>query len=1066
MPTKINLLVRSYLLALFLVFFSFNVFAQNVITGKVTNKANGQPIVGATIQVKGTTTVSLTNNEGIFSVNAGPKAVLTVSVVGFESVEQAVAGKSEFIFALTETTSQLNEILVTGYSSQRKKDITGSVSVVNVKDLKAVPAGSPAQMLQGRASGLNVITSGQPGSGSNIRIRGITSFGNVDPLVIVDGVQGSLTNLNVSDIESIQVLKDAGAASIYGVRGSNGVIVVTTKKGKSGRASVTYDAYIGTQRPVSGNPFNLLNTQGMADLTWLAFKNSGQPTTHAQYGSGASPVIPDYIINGPNSGVSGAISAADLAKYNITDFSKGIYQITAANKTGTDWFHEIFRPAAIQSHTITASGGNDKNTYLFSMNYFNQQGTLMGTYLKRYSARVNTTFNIKNNIRVGENLYIYNRTNPQIGNQSEGNAISMTYREQPIIPVFDINGGFAGTAAKGLGNAQNPVANQMRTFENKGNSWNIEGNIFAEVDFLKHFTARTAFGGTMGNFYYYNYGFRTYENAENNGSNSFSENAGYDRQWTWTNTIKYSNVFAGKHAVTALAGVEALEAYGRGVGGSTLGYFTDNPNFRTLSTGSSGFTNYSFAYQNSLYSLFGKVDYAFNDKYLFSTTVRRDGSSRFGADKRYGIFPSFAAGWRISRENFMKDVKWIDDLKLRGSWGVLGNQTNVDPSNAFSQFGGRPGNSYYDINGTSTSSVQGFYATRIGNPKTGWEEDILTNFGIDAQLFNNKIDLSVEYYQKKINGLLFPDQAPATVGGAALPNVNIGDIQNKGVDASVTYHGAPNKDLKYDVGVIFTTYRSNITSIPGDYFEAGGSRIGNFVRNRVGHPIGSFFGYEVVGLFQDAADVSKSPVQAGAKPGRFKYKDANGDGKISDVDRVYFGNPNPKYTLGLNLNVSYKNFDFSTFLYGSFGNDVINYVRYWTDFYPSFLGVKSLDALNKSWLPTRTNTTVPIAENDASFSTNQVPNSYYKENGSYLRMKSFIVGYTMPANQLKKWGIEKLRVYVQAANLFTITKYTGLDPELSGANTPSGPSNAAFGIDYGNYPNNQKNFNVGVNVTF
>lgn len=1059
MPTKINLLVRSYLLALFLVFFSFNVFAQKAITGKVTNKANGLPIVGATIQVKGTTTVSLTNNEGIFSVNAGPKAVLTVSVVGFESVEQAVAGKSEFIFALTETTSQLNEILVTGYSSQRKKDITGSVSVVNVKDLKAVPAGSPAQMLQGRASGLNVITSGQPGSGSNIRIRGITSFGNVDPLVIVDGVQGSLTNLNVSDIESIQVLKDAGAASIYGVRGSNGVIVVTTKKGKSGRASVTYDAYIGTQKPASGNPFNLLNTQGMADLTWLAFKNSGQPTTHAQYGSGASPVIPDYIINGPNSGISGAISAADLAKYNITDFSKGIYRITAANKTGTDWFHEIFRPAAIQSHTITASGGNDKNTYLFSMNYFNQQGTLMGTYLKRYSARINTTFNIKNNIRVGENLYIYNRTNPQIPNQSEGNAISMTYREQPIIPVFDINGGFAGTAAKGLGNAQNPVANQMRTFENKGNSWNIEGNIFAEVDFLKHITARTAFGGTMGNFYYYNYGFRTYENAENNASNSFSENAGYDRQWTWTNTIKYSNVFAGKHAVTALAGVEALEAYGRGVGGSTLGYFTDNPNFRTLSTGSSGFTNYSYAYQNSLYSLFGKVDYAFNDKYLFSATVRRDGSSRFGADKRYGIFPSFAAGWRISRENFMKDVKWIDDLKLRGSWGVLGNQTNVDPSNAFSQFGGRPGNSYYDINGTSTSSVQGFYATRIGNPKTGWEEDILTNFGIDAQLFNNKIDLSAEYYQKKINGLLFPDQAPATVGGAALPNVNIGDIQNKGVDASVTYHGAPNKDLKYDVGVIFTTYRSNITSIPGDYFEAGGSRIGNFVRNRVGHPIGSFFGYEVVGLFQDAADVSKSPVQAGAKPGRFKYKDANGDGKISDVDRVYFGNPNPKYTLGLNLNVSYKDFDFSTFLYGSFGNDVINYVRYWTDFYPSFLGVKSLDALNKSWLPTRTNTNVPIAENDASFSTNQVPNSYYKENGSYLRMKSFIVGYTMPANQLKKWGIEKLRLYVQAANLFTITKYTGLDPELSG-------SNAAFGIDYGNYPNNQKNFNVGVNVTF
>lgn len=1059
MPTKINLLARSYLLALFLVFFSFNVFAQKAVSGRVTNKSNGQAIVGATVQVKGTTTVSLTNNEGMFTINTGAKSVLVVSVVGFETVEQAVAGKSDFSFALTETTSQLNEILVTGYSAQRKKDITGSVSVVNVKDLKAVPAGSPEQMLQGRASGLNVVTSGQPGSGSNIRIRGITSFGNVDPLVIVDGVQGSLTNLNVSEIESIQVLKDAGAASIYGVRGSNGVIVVTTKKGKSGRASVTYDAYIGTQRPAGGNPFNLLNTQGMADLTWLALKNSGQTQTHPQYGSSASPVIPDYILNGSNAGISGTISAADLAKYNVADFSKGIYQIVAANKAGTDWFHQIFQPAAIQSHTVTASGGNDKNTYLFSLNYYNQQGTLMGTYLKRYSARVNTTFNIKNNIRVGENLYIFNRDNPQVGNQSEGNEISMSYREQPIIPVFDINGGFAGTAAKGLGNAQNPVAMRMRANDNKGQSWDIQGNIFAEIDFAKHFTARTAFGGTMNNFYYYNYGYRTYENAENNGSNSFSENAGYNRQWTWTNTIKYSNVFAGKHAVTVLAGVEAVESYGRGVGGGSLGLFTDNPSYRILNNGSSGFTNYSYAYQNSLYSQFGKLDYAYNDKYLLSATVRRDGSSRFGPDKRYGIFPSFALGWRVSREKFMENVKWIDDMKIRGSWGKLGNQANVDPTNAFSQFGSSPGSSYYDINGNSSSSVQGFYATRIGNPKTGWEEDILSNIGIDAQLFKNKIDLSIEYYQKKINGLLFTDQAPATVGGAALPNVNIGDIQNKGVDASVTYHGTASKDWKYDVGVIFTTYKSNITNIPGDYFDAGGSRIGNFVRNKVGNPIGSFYGYEVVGLFQDAADVSKSAVQDGAKPGRFKYRDANGDNKITDADRTFFGNPNPKYTLGLNLSASYKNWDFSTFLYASVGNDVINYVRYWTDFYPSFQGAKSLDALNKSWLPTRTNTTVPIAENDASFSTNQVPNSYYKENGSYLRCKSLILGYTMPANQLKKWGIEKLRFYVQAANLFTITKYTGLDPELSG-------SNAAFGIDYGNYPNNQKNFNIGVNVTF
>ncbi|MBY0481828.1 MAG: TonB-dependent receptor [Chitinophagaceae bacterium] len=1053
---------KKFALTFILFLLSATVFGQKSVTGKVTDSGKN-PVIGATVLVKGTEIATSTSATGEFSIKVpAGKKTLVVSNVGFEDQQIEIGNSSNYEVSLKESTSALNEIVVTGYTAQKKKDITGSVSVVNVKDLKAVPAGSPEQMLQGRASGLNVITSGQPGSSSNIRIRGITNFGNVDPLVVIDGVPSltGLKDINANDIESIQVLKDAGAASIYGVRGSNGVIVVTTKRGKSGKAAVTYDAYIGTQRPPGGNPFNLLSTQGMADLTWLAFKNSGQATVHPQYGSGSNPVIPDYLLNGSNSGIIGSISAGDLAKYNVTDFDKGIYQITAANKTGTDWFHEIFKPAGIQSHTITASGGNEKSTYLFSLNYFNQEGTLIGTYLKRYSARVNTTFNIKNNIRVGENLYIYNVNNPKITNQSEGNAISMSYREQPIIPVYDVNGGWAGTAAKGLGNAQNPVANQARTYDNKGNTWNILGNAFAEIDFLKHFTFKTTFGGTQSNFYNYNYGYRSYENAENNGSNSFSENAGYDKSWSWINTLRYANVFAEKHALTALVGEEAQDNYGRGVGGTSLGYFTDNVNYRTLSAGSSGFTNYSYAYRNSLYSLFGKADYAYNDKYLLSVTVRRDGSSVFGSENRYGIFPAYAAGWRISRENFMRSVSWINDLKLRASWGKLGNKANVDPSNAFSQFGGAPGSSYYDINGTSTSSVQGFNATVIGNPKTGWEENLLTNFGLDAVLFKNKLDFSVEYYQKKINGLLFRDPVGIiATGGAASPFVNLGNIENKGVDANLTYHGNPSKDLKYDVGLIFTSYKTNVSSMPGDYFDDGSSRIGNFVRNQVGHPIGAFFGYNVIGLFQDASDVSKSPTQDGAKAGRFKYQDLNGDGKITDADRTFFGNPNPKFTLGFNINVNYKNWDFSTFFYGSFGNDVINYVRYWTDFYPSFQGVKSLDALNKSWLPTRTNTSTPIAENDASFSTNQVPNSYYKEKGGYFRCKSLILGYTVPTAGLKKLGIDKVRFYLQAANLFTITKYTGLDPELSG-------SSSAFGIDYGNYPNNQKNYNFGVNVSF
>lgn len=1043
-----------------LLLFTTIAFAQRTVTGKVVSEDN-LPIVGATIAVKGTQLATVTEGDGSFSISVPANInTLVISSIGFAEREVAI-GSGVLNVVLIESRTNLDEIIVTGYSSQRKKDITGSVAVVNVKDLKAVPAGSPAQMLQGRASGLNIITSGQPGSRSNIRIRGITSFGNTDPLVIVDGVQASLENINVNDIESIQVLKDAGAASIYGVRGANGVIVVTTKKGRSGRATISYDAYYGTQRPLKKG-FNLLNSQEMADLTWLAYRNSGQvdPVTgnpvHPQYGNGATPVLPDYILP---SGAKEGDPAVDPAKYNI-DFTKPAYQIVRANKQGTDWFHEIFKPAPIQSHTLTASGGNDKSTYLFSLGYFNQQGTLIETHLKRYSVRINTVFNVKDNIRIGENAYMFYRENPSIGNQSEGNEISQTYRTQPIVPVYDIMGNWGGGAGARLGQGSNPVARQIRSKDNRGHQWDVVGNVYAEVDILKGLTARTSFGGTLNNGYYYFFGFRTYENAENVGQNSYTEAAYYNRTWTWTNSLTYSKVFADKHTVKLFAATEAIDNYGRNVGGNRVDLFSNDPNFRNLSNGSpAGQQNYSGAYQNSLFSLIGRLDYSFDDRYLVSATVRRDGSSVFGPEKRYGVFPSVTAGWRLSSEQFMKNVSWITDLKLRGGYGILGSQANVSATNAFNLYGGGPNDAYYDIGGTNTSSARGFRSTSIGNPATGWEEDVITNIGFDATLFNNKFDFTIEWYKKSVKGLLFGQPLPATAGGAGRPTINIGNVENSGIDLNATYRGSLKSDFSYEIGVIFTSYKSNITLIPGNYFDAGGSRIGNYVRNQVGHPIGAFFGYEVIGLFQSADDVTKSPKQDAAAPGRFKYRDVDADGKITDKDRAFFGNPNPDFTYGLNIGANYKNFDFSLFLYGSQGNDVINYVRWWTDFFPSFQGAKSKDALYSSWTSTRTNVKTPIAENVSNFSNNGTPNSYYLEDGSYLRCKSLILGYTLPSNNLARLGINKLRLYLQGANLFTITKYTGLDPELSG-------SNAAFGIDYGNYPNNQKNFNIGVNLTF
>jgi len=1063
MSFKTNALAKC--LAFFLLLFtSTGLLAQKTVTGRVINGSDKTPIQGATVQVRGARTAAQSDVSGAFSIRVpSDNSVLVISGIGFDKLEFPVAGRSSLgDIEMKLSVSSLNEIVVTGYSTQKKKDITGSVAVVDVKEMKAIPSGSPEQMLQGQAAGVTIITSGAPGGPTNVFVRGVTSFGNTDPLYVIDGVPGGLHDLNSNDIESLQVLKDAGAGSIYGVRGSNGVVVITTKRGRAGRSTVSYDGYYGTQQPLPGNPFHLLNSQELANALWKAEITSGQVAangfpTSQQYGNGPTPVLPDYITPG---GAHEGDPSVNPALYNV-DYSKGpIYQITRANKQGTNWFHELFRPALIQSHTLSMSGGAEKSTYYFSLGYFDQQGTLLGTYLKRYSAKINTTFNVKKNVRVGENAYIFFKSNPQIAYFSE-NVINYDYREQPIIPVYDIKGNYAGSNGPELGNSPNPVANQLRTSNNRGYNWDVFGNVWAEADFLKNFTIRTSFGGTIDNYYYYQYTYHTYEDAENNGSNGFQEGAGYNSTWDWTNTLTYNNTW-GRHSLKVLAGTEAIDYYGRNIFGTRINYFTDDPSLQVLSAGSpTGQVNGSSANQASLSSLFGKVDYSFNDRYLLSATMRRDGASPFGPDRKYGNFPAFSAGWILSEEDFMKSATWIDFLKVRGSWGKMGSYGNVNPGNSYSQYAASPGNSYYDINGTSNSTVQGFYNSQIGSLVTGWEEDKISNFGVDAVVMNNKLDLSIEYYVKKINGLLFQDQAAATIGGAAPPSVNIGDVKNSGIDFSAKYHGSAGRDFKYNIGAVITSYKSTIVSIPGagGYFETGGTRIGNFVRNEVGHPISAYYGYEVVGYFKDANDVSKSPTQADAAPGRFKYADLNHDGKISDSDRTFYGNPNPKFTYGLNLNFTYKDFDATIIFYGSYGNDVVNYTRYWTDFWASFQGNKSKNLLYNSWTPTNLNPKAPILENASTFSTNTVPNSFYKESGSFLKCRSLIIGYTMQPEMLKKVGLDKFRLYVQGANLFTITKYTGLDPELSG-------NTSAFGMDFGNYPNNQRNFIVGVNLTF
>jgi TonB-linked SusC/RagA family outer membrane protein len=1050
---------KILLSGLFLFLCFLQTMAQRTITGKVTTK-DGTPLSDASVIVVGQRTGERTGSDGNFSIKVPANAKqLEISFVGYDPQVVSIVGKNNVSVSLESSATNLNAVVVTGYTSQRKKDITGSVSVVNVNEMKQSPAGTGEEALQGRASGVTIITSGQPGAASDIRIRGITAFGNNAPLIIVDGVRGDLHDINVNDIESMQVLKDASAA-IYGVAGSNGVIIITTKKGKTGKAKVSYDAYYGiTSR---GKGYDMASPQEEANAIWLQQRNSGiaNPSSK-QFGSGANPVLPDYIT--PFGSFQGDPNT-DPSTYDINS-----NQITKANKTGTNWYNEITRNnAPTQSHNISVASGSDKSSYYFSMNYLDQQGAAKYSFLKRYSVRANTQFTIKDKIRVGENAYVYYAQNPQFSNQNEQSPFSMSFRQDPIIPVYDIMGNFAGTKSQDLGNAQNVFANVYRTKDNKGNTWNMQGNVFAEVDFLKHFTARTSFGGTMNNGYYFYFNYVGYENAEGNtGANSFHEGAYYNTQWTYNNTLTYSNTF-GKHSVKALVGTEAVNYYGRSLEAGRSNYFSENPNFWILNTGSpSGQSNTGNAYQNSLWSQFARVEYGYDGKYLINGSVRRDASSVFASDVRNGYFPAVSAAWRISQENFLKSATFINDLKLRYSWGKLGSSSNVVNTNPYNLYSQSAGRSYYDIGGNSTVPTLGFYRSNIGNPLTSWEGDIISNIGLDATILDNKLDITIDWYKKKVSGLLFTASGTpydiTFTGDANLPKVNIGDMQNTGIDANATYHGAVGRDFKFDITGSFTTYNNKIVSIPGlPYFDGPVIRNSILVRNQVGHAVGAFYGYKVIGLFQSADDVAKSPTQTDAAPGLFKYQDVNGDGKIDANDRTFIGDPNPKFTYGLNISFSYKNFDFSTFFFGSAGNDIYNETKYFTDFPDFFKGAIRREVALNSWTPTNTNTSIPLLRNKGGFSTDQVTNSYFISKGSYLRNRQMQLGYVLPSTLLSKYGIDRLRIYVQSTNMFTITKYNGLDPELqsSDINNTSG-----FGQDNGNYPHTPA-YLIGVNLNF
>lgn len=1020
------------------------------------------------------------------------EATIVFSYIGYATQEVAVAGRTAVNIQLAADVQTLQEVVVTGYTTQEKKDLTSAISVVKPEELLAVKTTSVEQQLQGRAPGLTVTASNVPGQGANVRIRGIGTFGNNDPLYVIDGVptKDNLANFNQNDIESIQILKDATSASIYGARAGNGVIVITTKKGKTGAPKLTFDAYYGVQTP---RPFyDLLNTEQYGQYLWQSKRNAGvvNATTgnpeHGQYGNGPQPQIPNYIVPSGATTVDEALYSNQRFLVNGNNnpaFGTSVYQITRANPEGTDWLDAIFDPAPMQEYQLGVSGGSETARYAFSTGIFNQESMLKYNGFKRYTLRANTEFTVKKRIRIGENLQVlYAQRQGTYGNQNESNEVSFAYRMQPIVPIYDIAGNFAGTVGNNLGNARNPLALLTRAKDNGYQDFRVFGNAYAEADLIKGLTARTSFGLDLtigrGKFA----GAPDPESSEAGRFYNYRSDFNYRYSWTWTNTLNYKINIGEIHNLNVTAGTEAIRGYREFQEGFRDRYVTTDvtipENLRYLDVGNPQFqTNRGFIETDfALWSVFGQVNYSLLDKYLLQATLRRDASSRFLGDNRYGVFPAFSAGWRISEENFMQGLTFLNDLKLRAGWGQTGNQDGVNDYNSYETYNTDLYRGGYSVSGGPNAYDLAFSLAKFGNPNGRWETTTSTNVGFDLGLFDGKIEANFDWFNRQTDDILLAIQLPYALGNGGFPSFNVANVRNRGVDLAVTYSDkAFNDQVSFSVGAVFGTYRNEVTTIDPNndaaFIQGIGLRIPPVTRSIKGQPISSYYGYVVDGIFQTeeeaaaAADLpgyTNAPVfingQRQVGVGKFNYRDINGDGQITSADQTFLGNPHPDFTYGLNLSVGFKGIELTAFLQGVQGNEVYNYTKYWTDF-NTFQGNRSTRVLTESWVPGRTNATLPILdENDAISSR---ASSYFVEDGSYARLKNLQLAYNLPKELVDKIGLAQVRVYAQAQNLLTFTNYEGLDPELSLRDG----NNNQIGVDEAVFPT-PKVFLFGLNLGF
>ncbi|TRO67569.1 TonB-dependent receptor [Christiangramia sabulilitoris] len=1040
----------SMILLLFIVGNSQSLFAANpaaeesqrTIAGVVSDQT-GMPLPGVNVFIKGTSVGTQTDFDGRYSLDAATGDIIVFSYVGYVTQEIELGDQDLLDVSLEEDTSQLDEIVVLGYTQQTRADVTGSVSSVNVEEATKAPIVNAAEALQGRVTGVTVQNDGSPGGSPVVRVRGFGTSNNNNPLYIIDGVQTDdpsiLNSLNSSDIAQMNVLKD-GAAAIYGARASNGVVIITTKGGRYGMAgpAISVDSYVGFSRAT--NLPTLLNPQQHGEMIFQSLRNDGAEVTHPQYGSGPDPVVPTML--------------------------NGVPVDVTVPRGGTDWLDEIFQTAPTYNGSVSLQNGNEYGKFLLSVNYLKREGIQLETGFERAVTRLNSEFKIGDRLRVGNHL------NASFSNTRSGNQVNEALRNVPILPVRDDNGDFAGTynAAAGLSNPTNPVANLIRASDNYNKQLRLFGDLYATLEIIEGLNVKTSIAADVQT-----YDGRFFlpvnpEHSEPRSTNTLTEQDSNNYQWIWTNTVNYGGNF-GNHSVDAVAGIESLSNRQKGKGISRNDYLFEDPDFYLLNNGSGDpIIDYAFDQTNTLYSVFGNVNYNFAGKYFFSGTLRRDESSRFLGDNKSDLFPSFSVGWVVSEEDFYPVSAFVNRLKIKGSWGEVGNQTLPvgNPTINISSLNNQVADYPFNGNGGITS---GAILSQVGNPNLRWETSVTKNIGIDADMLDSRLEARVELYEITTKDLITQDfsSISTTAIDASAPYVNLGSIQNTGVDFSLGYYSDPAEEFTWSANLNLSHYKNEVTDLISD-FQTGntGFRGGALTRTEEGKPLSYFYGRKVIGIFGSEAEVAAAADQGFASPadgvGRFQYADIDGNGIIDDEDRTDIGSPHPDFTYGLNLTAAYKGFDMSAFFSGSQGNDIYNYQRIFTDF-PLFFNSNRSDRVLDSWTPDNPNAALPaLSQTIRNNETN--PNSFFVEDGSFLRLSNLQIGYNFADNIVEKLRFQSLRVYVQGTNLFTITGYEGLDPEVPSFDSLTLGVDAGGGIGGGYapvYPVSQI-YTFGVNI--